>query len=363
MTTAEGQTLRRAVALAEVGRHRDAAALLAPHLAANPADTTGWCLLAQCRNALGDPAGALDAADQALRGDVTEEHAWRLRALVLVKLHRHQEAVAAAAEAVRLAPGSWATHSMYAHTLSYVPGGLPHAYTAAVHSTTLAPQQPEAHFRVGIVAHESGHRGIAERAYRTALSLDPQHALARNNLGVLKLHGRRPGRAFTAAEDFAASLAADPQSATARRNVEAVAVLLLGRARWLALLCVWLATVFAGAAGVGQGDPPRPGALLPRLAGIAVMTALWGWWAWRTHRRLPRRLRGPMRALVRRSRAVGVMAAGLAVADLALVPVLAVPWRNTVVPTVTLVVPAWLVILLTSWTGTLLARRSAAGPG
>jgi predicted Zn-dependent protease len=80
-TTPHAGLAQRALVLAETGRHKEAAALFARHLAAEPTDTMSWSLLAHCRRELRDPEGALDATDQGLRHDPTDAYVWRIRAL------------------------------------------------------------------------------------------------------------------------------------------------------------------------------------------------------------------------------------------------------------------------------------------
>ncbi|MFF7947663.1 tetratricopeptide repeat protein [Streptomyces griseorubiginosus] len=320
MTTSPQTGLaQRALVLAETGRHKQAAALFARHLAGDPTDTMSWSLLAHCRRELGDPEGALDATDQGLRHDPTDAYVWRMRALTLQTLERHQDAVDAAAEAVRLAPGGWATHNTYARTLAAVPGGLPAAGAAAARAAALAPQEPQAHFWVGYIAHQAGDHEAAARAYRTVLNLNPQDAAARNNLGVLKLRG---GRQFGAAQDFAASLAADPQSSAAHQNVLTVAVRVLVTARRLALWCLF------GAAAVrwyidGPGRtgplsslalPAWASALPPWTTGLAAIVIIWTLWAWSTRRRLPGALRMPMWAMLVRDVCFATSGFGIIVA-------------------------------------------------
>ncbi|MET8080970.1 tetratricopeptide repeat protein [Streptomyces sp. NPDC005303] len=330
-TTPHDTIAQRALALAETGRHQEAAALFARHLAADPTDTMSWSLLAHCRRELGDPEGALDATDQGLRYDPTDAYVWRIRALTLLTLERHADAVDAAAEAVRLAPGGWATHNAHARALATVPGGLPAARAAALRSTELAPQEPQAHFTLGYVAQASGDHQTAARSYRTVLRLNPQHAEARNNLGTLKLNGRRNRGQFGAAQDFAASLATDPQSSAAQHNVLVVALRVLTTARRLTVWCLLGAPALRWYLGGARLDGPAPSAALqPRLAALAAIALVWACWAWSTRRRLPRALRDPMWAMLLRDRRFATSAFGILVAMLGAIAALTLPQLSTV---------------------------------
>ncbi|MEV4186798.1 tetratricopeptide repeat protein, partial [Streptosporangium canum] len=72
------------------------------------------------------PEAALDAARQAVERDPLAESGadwgYRLASLAFERLGRDAEAVAAAEEAVRLAPGSWAARLRLGAALRRVPG-------------------------------------------------------------------------------------------------------------------------------------------------------------------------------------------------------------------------------------------------
>ncbi|WP_328752750.1 tetratricopeptide repeat protein [Streptomyces sp. NBC_00285] len=169
---------QHALALAGTGRHQDAAALFNRHLAAEPTDTMSCSILAHCRRELGDPEGALDATDKHLRHDPTDAYVWRIRALTQQTLERQPDAVDAAAEAVRQAPNGRTTHNAHARTLASLPSGLPAAYAAVVRATTLAPGEPQAHFRPGYIAQQSGDPAAAARSGTVPLSLASTKAIA-----------------------------------------------------------------------------------------------------------------------------------------------------------------------------------------
>jgi tetratricopeptide (TPR) repeat protein len=354
---------RRARALAEVGRHEQAVRELAAHLASEPGDGAAWCLLAQCHYHLGDHDTALAATGNALACDAGLEHAWRLRAMALKQTGRHHESVDAANEAVRLEPGAWAPHVVYAQAAMALPAGLPHAYAAAVHAVGLEPNEPTTHFQVGAVAQAWGRWEIAEAAYRRVLALDPDHAMARNNLGVLKLRGRVAGGGdVAAAEDFVGALAADPQSGWARRNIEVLAVKLLGRARWPALGGLLLALFWWRVNEAGDGS--AAGRALSRGGGLLLLALLWtgaGLWA---RFRLPPRVRGPLLALARRSPRLRVLLAALATAVLLAATVVAQPWPSGDAGSLAaLVLPAGLVLNVVWVTASTFRRRRGTGRG
>src|SRR3954467_9854702 len=100
-------SIARARTLIDLGRHEQAKAELARALAEDPASAEAWCLLAQCEQRTGDVPAMRYAASQALASNPDSEWAHRLQALALHKMKRHEEAVTAAREAVRLAPSQW----------------------------------------------------------------------------------------------------------------------------------------------------------------------------------------------------------------------------------------------------------------
>lgn len=142
----------------------------------------------------------------------------------------------------------------------------------------LGPEEAATHLAVGTAAQEPGRGKAAEQAYPDALRMDPQDTLARNNLAVLWMN-RRFGGPLDAVGDLAAALAAGPRTAPACHNLEVVAFQVLFRARWIVLVCLFVAMPTAGGSGIGQGDAPQVGAPGPRIAALAVIAAVWGlWW-------------------------------------------------------------------------------------
>jgi tetratricopeptide (TPR) repeat protein len=323
----------RASALVELKRYEQAAALVATRLAEDPADAAAWRMLAFCRLRLGDPAGACQAVDDALRHDPTNEWAWRLRAIGLLRLEWRQEAVGAAAEAVRLDPDGWLAHHTYVAVLSAAPGRGAEAYAAAVHATTLAPAEPDAHHLVGVIAttaYPTMGWPIAEQAYRTALRLDPQHADALLGMASVRLRRRFWGTPFTGAHDIAAALSIEPQSTSADAHIVLLAARLLRPARRLTAACFIVAMVCrltAETLAGRPGDPDRSvgAAWLVRVGALASIVAVWTWWLPRTRRRLPPTLRGPVRAALLRDPVLNLLAGPVVIGMVAALVPLAVP--------------------------------------
>ncbi|MFJ6248005.1 MULTISPECIES: tetratricopeptide repeat protein [unclassified Streptomyces] len=313
---APGTALRRAEALYEAGRYERAGALAAQHLATDPEDAEALVLLARCHHRGDDHHAALAAVDQALRAGPELLGAWLMRVQILLSQKRHQEAEAAARHSVALAPHYWGTHYALGTALAehgehgerfFAHARSVEAYEAARTAVNLAPEEDAAHFLVGLTAQRRGDHATAQRAYETALRLNPQSSEAHNNLSLLRLRRRwfRRGAWTQAAEGFVASAALDLQDRKARYNLEAMAWNTVAGARWVALLG-FLASAL-GTAPV-RGGATGAGAVVPFLVGAAVLLGAWGGWAlWMAHR-LPPRLRRPLLLVARGCRPVIAMA-------------------------------------------------------
>jgi tetratricopeptide (TPR) repeat protein len=191
------------------------------------------------RRAAGDLAGALDDLAVALERDDRLAQAWLDRADLLERLGRSAEALDSLRRGLRLAPGSAAAWLQLGRTL--LRAGQPEAALAALsRAVGLQPHaaeprderaaalaalgQPEA--ALADLLRAAQLRPSAERWYRcglnraicgqpdealpllgAALRLDPGHAAARSERGLL-LMGR--GDMAGAARDYAAAIVADP---------------------------------------------------------------------------------------------------------------------------------------------------------
>src|SRR5690606_41286883 len=82
------------------------------------------------------------AADEAIKRDERNEWGHRLASLALERLGRDAEAVAAARDAVRLAPGSWAARLRLAAALRRMRRGWRDAWIQAGHAARFAPAPP-----------------------------------------------------------------------------------------------------------------------------------------------------------------------------------------------------------------------------
>lgn len=270
MTPAEA-----ALRLINAGRADDALGVLGPFLAEHPTDVTTLGLMSLAHLRAHRFADALAAADQAIGLEPGYLPAWQRRSIALIELNRMPEAQAAAEEYLRLAPDQWHAHYTMARVLRPVRGRRQEALSHALRAVELAPEDADAHNLLGVVYRAVEDRESAERAYRTALSLDPSHALARSNLALLTLGRVGTEQVMAGLREAAAN---DPQQRAIHRNMALVAVLaLVRRATWLALadlMVVW----FVLALSTDPGDE-----LAARLVALGVVVVGWavlaGWWS------------------------------------------------------------------------------------
>ncbi|WP_174876180.1 hypothetical protein [Acrocarpospora corrugata] len=164
----------------------------------------------------------------------------RLASLALERLGRDSEAVDAAQEAVRLAPGSWAARLRLAGALRRVPGRWREAWAEAQKSVRYAPEEPGPHALSGDLALDRGDHRRAAAAYRAVLRRDRDHLGARVNLGLTLLGWEPPGRHHDPAWE------ADPAETTRAREA-----LVVWSWQVRGLLAVALVAVVVAAFGFG----------------------------------------------------------------------------------------------------------------
>ncbi|GAA1283326.1 tetratricopeptide repeat protein [Saccharothrix xinjiangensis] len=199
----------RAAELTARGLPLQAIELLRPALVANPLHAEAWCRLAAAHLDAGEP----DAAKRALVLGGDQAWAQRLTSLALTELGRHTEALVAARECVRRRPGDWRCQVVLAEALAAggrepvgrgtatreATGGEAagrEAVEVAREATRLAPTEARPYQVLGDAALRLRDWGTAERAYRTALRLDPDADDVRANLATVRR--KRGGAPVTA---------------------------------------------------------------------------------------------------------------------------------------------------------------------
>ncbi|WP_371614682.1 tetratricopeptide repeat protein [Streptomyces sp. NBC_00454] len=299
------RALQQANALFDLGRHEQAAALAAQHLAGDPDNATALVLLARCRVRLGDGRQALITVERALHVAPESVGPWLTHTHVLLALKEYKQAEVSARRAVELAPQHWAGH----YNLGIVLGHGARrkrkraAYESARRAVALAPEESDAYILVGLTAHRTGNHRLAQEAYETALRLNPDNSRAHNHLSLLHLRRRwlRPGSWTRAAEGFVRAAALDLEDRHARHNLENMAWGTLMGSRWVAFagsLAVALGSAHLRAGAVGTD------ALVTCLVCAAVLVGGWGGWLLWQARRVPPRLRRPLLLVARGCRPV-----------------------------------------------------------
>ena len=104
------QELARAATMLDLGRYDEASTLLARLVSAEPDSSRAWCLFARAHLGADRFMSAVEAANKAASIEPAEEWPHRLASNALMHLGNHSQALRAAAESRRLAPGYWQTH-------------------------------------------------------------------------------------------------------------------------------------------------------------------------------------------------------------------------------------------------------------
>ena len=210
-----GEQIERALALVEVGRFDSAEEMLRRLLTELPDDPDVLAILGLLLSDLGRHREALEVADRALAGDPDCVAGHMARGHALLGLERNDDALAAAREAVRLAPWEEDTHQLVA-VIHMVKGDWAEAKLAAERALELDPESKVAlGLRAAALAFESGDSGWQEAARKT-LAAAPHDAVAHTLTGVAHLYGRGERDAV---EHFREALRLDPSDEGAQAGL------------------------------------------------------------------------------------------------------------------------------------------------
>ncbi|MFI7249733.1 tetratricopeptide repeat protein [Micromonospora chalcea] len=227
------------------------------------------------------------------------------RGFALLDLERWKPAAATADEILARGPGDAYAQRSAAAILSASRNGQA-ALDAAWRGVELAPEEPEAHLVLGLVAVRLQLFDLAERAYREALRLDPELGEAGRDVGVARLERRRYAETLEQLTALADLPVARPDPV--RTVDDGIRRLLLSVAGW-SLLASLLAGVLA---------PASPGAsrlfAVLAVAGVAVLL------------RRPATWRPGLREAMARGLVVPVWAAAAAVVLLLAYALVGGPW-------------------------------------
>jgi tetratricopeptide (TPR) repeat protein len=249
-----------------------------------------------------------------------------VRAIALADLGEYAESARTADRILAAGPGDAYAQRSAAAILAEARNGQP-ALNAAWHGVELAPDEPQAHLVLALVAGRLELFDLAERAYREALRLDPELAEARHDPGVLRLERRRW---VLALEQVAALAPVQPARAEKLPLWAGLRRLVLIGSGWSLVASLLLAFLAAGGAGAS-----RVVAVLAAAGGALL--------AWRLSRRVPELGRVVLPALRREDRALAfaVYAVPAGPALLLLFALVGSPWP--LVLAIALAVPATLV--------------------
>ncbi|RZT81486.1 tetratricopeptide repeat protein [Micromonospora violae] len=294
--------VQRAQLLAELGRYDEAADELAHGLALQPNDVDALTMLARVHLAADRPAEALTAADTAVTAAPEALPPLVARGMALADLERYTEAAATADRILALGPTDAYAQWSAAAILAGARNGQP-ALNAAWRGVELAPQEPQAHLVLSLVAARLDLFDLAERAYREALRLDPRIGEAGHDVGVMRLEQRRWSEAL---EHIAEAVTVSP------RRIESPRTLAYGLHRLVLYGAGWslVAAVLIAFAASASGGFSRVLAVLAALTGGIVV--------WQLGARLPGLTRTVLPALLHADRAMALAVYAVAAAPLLL---------------------------------------------
>jgi tetratricopeptide (TPR) repeat protein len=240
--------LERAQQLYDLGRAAEALDIVGQILAGRPDHAEGLRLAALCLSAVGRQDEAVSAARAAVSADPDSEHGRRVLSHMHYKRGEFRLAANIALEATKLAPNEWRGHMLLARCVCHF--DPPRAIAPAELSRELGPDSPDTHFACALAYQAVGRKEDARTAYLNVLELNPQHAMALNNLAVLDRSAHHWTRAL---RGFRRALSSDPNQDLARRNIDSILLSRVWRLTWLSVLAVDAVDAFAPVLGsVGQ---------------------------------------------------------------------------------------------------------------
>jgi len=193
---------QRALLLADLGRYDEAAEEIAAGLTAAPNEPGLLSTLARIHLAAEQPAEALTAAERASASVPPALTAMVVRAMALTDSRRYTEAARVAADILRLWPADAYAQRTGAALLSESRNGQ-EALNAAWNGVRVAPGEAEAHLVLAVVAARLRLFDLAQRAYAEALDLDPAIGDAQHDVGIVRFERRRWARALEELADEA----------------------------------------------------------------------------------------------------------------------------------------------------------------
>lgn len=158
------------------------------------------------------PKEALPHLEQVIVHQPSHVCTHRLLATAHFDLGNHQQADRSILEAIRLGPNDFSNWYELAR-MCHLQHDTPNALKWATRALELAPNDPDV---VNLYAVCGGQLGAMGNSTEAVLAIDPEHALAHNNLGTNHLNA---GDYRKAEECFRRALAIDPMLRIARENL------------------------------------------------------------------------------------------------------------------------------------------------
>lgn len=196
--------VQRAQLLAELGRYDEAGAELGFAIVLEPDNARALVVLARVHLAADRATEALAAAEAAVAAAPDETSPLVARALALTDQRRFGEAAQVADQLLARWPVDAYAQRSAAAILGEARNGQ-QALDAAWRAVQLAPEEPEGHLVLGLVAARLELFGLAEQAYREALRLEPALAQAGEDVGIIRLERRRYSQALARLAELAAA--------------------------------------------------------------------------------------------------------------------------------------------------------------
>ncbi len=144
----------------------------------------------------------------------SEVAGWKTLLAIYVKLGDLTKALAAARQAVRLAPEDAECQNNYGVILKDL-GHLPQARKAFETAVLLDPNVARYHYNIGTLNQASGEADAAETNYLRSIKLDPGLSEALNNLGIIQIQREAFDEAIVS---FQAAISGNPGNAEAYYN-------------------------------------------------------------------------------------------------------------------------------------------------
>lgn len=227
-------TIDRAITLLDLRRPAEAERDLRRILASEPERIDALILLSHALLQLDNPMVAIGAALRATRLAPDSDDAFLALANAYIEMGDAHGAWNSAMWTVHLAPHAWTSHAVMARAMLMSHEAREHEVLAAAgEAVRLAPYASEAHNVMGICLRRFGHSWKAREAFGEALRLDPQNTYAVNNLAAVSVDNFRLGHGLR----LLRTVAADPELHVARSNMDVVLIQLT-----LAMCLVMLAT-------------------------------------------------------------------------------------------------------------------------